>query len=123
MYYLSTIRNQGIAIGYSLLALKSSLKGLIKLQPNTDYIKQELDNHWEILTEAIQTILKRNGLSNAYEILKTKTRGHSINEGQFKRIIEQLPVNRPTKDELLELTPHIYTGLAKQLVEKYLENN
>ena len=75
----------------------------------------ELDNHWEILAEAIQTVLRKNGGDDAYEKLKKLTRGHSINQKTLKTFIEGLDISKRDKETLLSLTPHNYYGLASKL--------
>jgi len=75
----TTLRNQGVALGHSYLALQNILKGLSRITINKVQMANELDNHWEILAEAVQTILRKSGKQDAYEQLKALTRGQSIN--------------------------------------------
>ena len=84
--------------------------GVDKIQMNI-----ELDSHWEILAEAIQTVLRKNGKDDAYEKLKELTRGHSINQKTLKIFIESLNISKRDKKTLLSLTPHNYYGLATKL--------
>ena len=74
----TTLRNQGIAMGYSYLACKNILKGLKRITVNKPAMKKELNNHWEVLAEAIQTILRKSGSNNAYEQLKNMTQGETV---------------------------------------------
>lgn len=112
-------RNIGVAIGYHSLAMQSLLKGLNKLEVNTDVIKNDLNQHWEVLGEAIQTVLRKYQVPNAYEKLKTFSRGKDINANSLADFIETLELPAEVKDSLKKLTPEKYTGLAQKLVEDY----
>lgn len=113
----TTLRNQGVALGHSYLAVQNILKGLNRIRINKTQIEKELDNHWEVLAEAVQTVLRKNGKQDAYEQLKTLTRGQSINADSIKRFVLELDLPDNEKDTLLRLTPKLYTGLASQLVD------
>ena len=76
----------------------------------------ELNNHWEVLAEAIQTILRKNSNQDAYEKLKELTRGHNINQKSLASFIMDLDISQAEKKRLLKLTPHDYTGLASKIV-------
>ena len=86
-----------------------------KIAKNKQKIKNELNNHWEVLAEALQTILRKNGFANAYETIKGLTRGESLNKNSIKEIISKLDVSSDDKDLLLELSPETYTGLSSVL--------
>ena len=77
----TVLRNLGVAFGYSILAYKSTLKGISKLQANVEHTAVELDNNWEVLAEPYQTVMRRYGIENPYEKLKALTRGLSVGTG------------------------------------------
>ncbi len=110
----SMLRNIGMAVAYSIITIKQSIKGLSKLNVNEKLLREELQNTPEILAEAVQTILRKNGYENAYEILKSMTRGKNIS---MKEFIETLEINKEDKESLLKLEPENYIGLASKLVE------
>jgi adenylosuccinate lyase len=112
----TVLRNIGIVAGYSLLAYKSLLKGLNKLEINENQINYDLDNNWELLAEPIQTVLRKLGVENAYEQLKELTRGKKVDKLIVQQFIQDLNIPEAEKDKLLELTPHNYIGLAAELV-------
>jgi len=111
----TTLRNQGVALGHSLLAIKNISKGLKRVKVNQEQMNVELDNHWEVLAEAIQTVLRKYGKSDGYEKLKELTRGHNINKKSFVNFIESLDIPEMEKKNLLTLTPHKYFGLASKI--------
>lgn len=108
-------RNIGVGMGYSILAYKSTLKGLSKLELNTKFIQEELDNNWALLAEPIQTVMRKNGVPNAYEKLKELTRGKEINKKTVQKFIETLKIPKEDKDLLLKLSPKTYIGLAGKM--------
>jgi adenylosuccinate lyase len=109
------LRNLGVAMGHCVLGYKSLLKGLNKLALNENKIQQDLAQHWEVLAEPIQTVMRRHGLKNPYEQLKQFSRGKKLDEAAIKAFIQQLELSEDIKKELLELTPATYIGLAAQL--------
>lgn len=111
----TVIRNQGLAAAYSLIAFKNILKGLGRIDINKSKISEELDSHWEVLAEPVQTILRKNGIENAYEKLKELTRGESINKETLTEFVQTLSISKEDKDRLLELTPSLYIGIAEDL--------
>ena len=113
----TTLRNQGSALGYSLLALKNILKGLSRITIHKHKMSTELDNHWEVVSEAIQTILRKHGQSKAYEQLKEFTRGEAINRKILADYILELNIPKEDKDMLLSLTPQTYTGAASKIFD------
>ena len=113
----TTLRNQGSALGYSFLALKNILKGLSRITIHKNKMSAELDNHWEVISEAIQTILRKYGQSNAYEQLKELTRGEAINRKVLADYILELDIPKEDKDMLLSLTPQTYTGVASKIFD------
>ena len=113
----TTLRNQGVALGHSYLALQNILKGLSRITVNKIQMTNELNNHWEVLGEAIQTILRKNGKQDAYEKLKSLTRGQSINAESMAEFVSGLKISDDDKKTLLELTPENYIGLSSKLVD------
>ena len=114
----TVLRNQGVALGYSFLALKSISKGLSRITINKNKMKFELNEHWEVLAEAIQTILRKEGKIDAYEKLKDLTRGEKINESSITDFISSLKISDENKEALLSLRPESYVGKASDLIEK-----
>ena len=115
----STImRNIGVAFAHCIIAYDSTLKGLNKLIPNLEKIREELENHPEILTEAVQTILRKNNQVNAYEKLKELSRGKKISLKDMREFIYTLDINKEDKERLMNLEPKDYVGLAKELVKQ-----
>jgi adenylosuccinate lyase len=108
-------RNIGVAVGYSVLAYSSLLKGLHKLEINLEAINNDLDNNWELLAEPIQTVMRKNGMDNAYEKLKELTRGRKVDVQMIYDFINKLELPIDEKQKLLALTPHNYIGLAARL--------
>ena len=109
-------RNLGVAIGHSIIAIKSLLKGINKLEIDETIISDDIENRWEVLAEAIQTVMRRYGIPEPYEKLKALTRGNDINESILADFIQLLDIPQDAKQELLELTPSKYTGLASKLI-------
>ncbi len=112
----TTLRNQGVALGHSYLALKNIKKGLSRITINKVTMASELDNHWEVLAEAVQTILRKSGKQDAYEQLKTLTRGQSINAASMAEFVGGLKISKDDKETLLSLPPKSYVGIASKLV-------
>ncbi|MFC1784240.1 adenylosuccinate lyase [Candidatus Neomarinimicrobiota bacterium] len=113
----TVLRNQGVAMAHSLLAIKNIIKGLNRLAVNKDKTLEELNSHWEVLAEAIQTILRKNGQLDAYEKLKELTRGEKMSRDTINKFINSLELPKADKEYLLNLTPETYTGLSSKLVE------
>jgi len=113
----TTLRNQGVTLGHSYLALQNILKGLSRITINKVQMANELNNHWEVLAEAVQTILRKSGKQDAYEQLKTLTRGQAINAESIAEFISGLDIPDKDKQTLLSLTPESYIGLAAKLVD------
>lgn len=108
----TVLRNIGVPMSHSFLALRSLEKGIGKLLLNKDKLKQDLDNNWAVVAEAIQTILRRENYPKPYEALKELTRGkHSITKDDIHAFIKTLKVSAAVKKELKAITPHNYTGV------------
>ncbi len=114
----TVLRNVGVALGHTLLAWDNLLRGLAKLDVNHAAIDADLDASWEVLGEAIQTVMRRHGLPEPYEQLKALTRGKTVTADLLRGFIAQLALPDADKQRLLELTPAGYTGLAEQLARK-----
>lgn len=111
----TVLRNMGVGMGYSLLAYDSTLKGLNKLEVNTARLDEDLNNSWEVLAEAIQTVMRVHGLPKPYEQLKALTRGTGITQKKLQTFVTKLDLPAKDKARLMQLTPQAYTGLAAQL--------
>jgi adenylosuccinate lyase len=111
----TVLRALGTAFGHSLVALESLKKGLGKLNVNAERIAADLDNSWEVLAEAVQTVMRRYGLPEPYEQLKALTRGQGITRESMRTFIEGLALPAEARQRLLALTPGGYVGLAEGL--------
>lgn len=111
------IRNFGVALGHSLIAYECILKGLDKITISEEEIIRILESHPEVITEAIQTILRREGVSMPYERLKVLTRGRRVTLEDLRKFIDELDISNEVKTELKQITPTNYTGIALYLVE------
>ncbi len=107
-------RNLGVAAGYLMIALQSLLKGVGKLQVNETAIREDVAGAWEVLAEAVQTVMRRYGVPNPYEKLKALTRGQSVTQDVMRDFIGTLDIPDGEKQRLLELTPETYVGIAAQ---------
>ncbi|HAT6977116.1 TPA: adenylosuccinate lyase [Legionella pneumophila] len=115
----TVLRNLGVAFSYSLIAYYSIAKGNDKLQINKSALQKDLSENWEVLAEAVQTVMRRYNEPNAYEQLKALTRGQMIDAENLKQFIKALSIPEKAKAELMKLTPETYTGLATQLVKAF----
>lgn len=115
----TVMRNLGISIGYSVLAYKSLLKGLNKLEIDNIAITQDLNNHFEILAEAIQTVMRRYGIEEPYEKMKALTRGRKLDQKTMQKFINELIIPKEAKQRLLKLTPSNYIGKASELAKNF----
>ena len=111
----TVLRNIGLGFGYSALALVSTNKGLEKIIPNKSKISDELDENWEVLTEAVQTIMRYEGIPDAYEQLKNLSRGAKLNKDSYMSFVESLDITIKSKEKLLSLEPKLYIGISKEL--------
>lgn len=108
----TVLRNIGVPVGHSIIAIQSTLKGLRKLILNEERIKADLNDTWAVVAEAIQTILRREGYPHPYEALKALTRTNKpMNEETIHEFIKTLEVNDKVKDELMAISPLNYTGI------------
>ena len=111
----TSLRNIGVAFGYSVIAYKSTVNGLTKISPNKKKINEELNNNWVVLSEAIQTIMRLENINNAYEKLKDLTRGKDLNEEKYLEFVKSLEISDENKNFLLKLKPKNYIGVGAKL--------
>lgn len=114
----SALRNIGVVVGHSLIASKALLRGLNKLVVNHAVIAKDLQQHWELLAEPIQMVLRTHGKIDAYEQLKALTRGADINQERIQKFINTLDIPDSSKAALLALSPENYIGLAAVLAKE-----
>jgi adenylosuccinate lyase len=114
----TVLRALGTAFGHALVGFDALLRGLDKLSVNPERLAADLDAAWEVLAEAVQTVMRRHGLPNPYEQLKALTRGHGITAQSMRGFIETLDLPAQAKQHLLDMTPGTYTGLAEPLARK-----
>jgi len=108
----TVLRNLGVGFGYSMLAYSSAQRGFSKLELNAEKIDADLDASWEVLGEAVQTVMRRYGLANPYEQMKALTRGKGITPERLRAFIDTLEIPVEAKQHLLDMTPATYTGNA-----------
>ena len=111
----TTLRNMGVGFGYTLIAIRSTLKGLGKLEINAERLAEDLDRNWEVLAEPIQTVMRKVGMDRPYERLKELTRGRRVNRQIMQDFVKDLPLPKEDKARLLKLTPSTYVGIAEKL--------
>ena len=114
----TVLRNMGVALGYAVLGYDSLLRGLEKLEVNTEALAADLDGAWEVLAEPIQTVMRRYNLPNPSERLKALTRGKTITREAFHEFIETLEIPAAERERLLAMTPGSYTGNAVRLAQR-----
>ncbi len=114
----TVLRNLGVALGYCLVAYDSTQKGIGKLELNLSAISQDLANSWEVLAEAIQTVMRKHALKEPYEQLKAATRGRRLDQRSFAALLESLPLPADALASLAGLTPEQYIGLAAVLAKQ-----
>jgi Adenylosuccinate lyase (EC 4.3.2.2) len=114
----TVLRNLGVGIAHTSIAIQSTLKGISKLEINADAIEADLDANWEVLAEPVQTLMRRYGIEKPYEKLKELTRGQRITAADMQVFIEKLDIPAAAKQELIKLTPRSYTGYAEKLASE-----
>jgi len=114
----TVLRNVGVAASHALIAWRSIERGLGRVDVDQNRLAADLDANWELLAEPIQTVMRRFGVENAYEQLKSLTRGQRVNAESLRRFIGTLDLPAPAKAALLELTPATYTGVAARLARE-----
>ena len=113
----TVLRNVGLGFGYSALAIKSAMNGLSKITPNKIQIQNELNDNWEVLTEAVQTLMRYEGIPDAYEQLKKLSRGSKLDQNTYIYFIKSLSISEDSKEKLLNLKPNLYIGKAKEIAK------
>ncbi|MDL1909611.1 adenylosuccinate lyase [Chloroflexi bacterium CFX6] len=117
----STVRRTfGAALGHTLLAWKNITRGMSRIEADEEKIKEALNAHWEVVSEGAQTILRAAGRSDAYESLKSQTRGRVMDGDSYRRWVEALEVDEETRGRLMSLSPESYIGLAVQIVDNVI---
>jgi adenylosuccinate lyase len=111
----TVLRNLGVAVGHAALAYQSLAAGLAKVEIDQARTSEDLDGAWEVLAEAVQTVMRAHGIADAYERLKTFSRGRPMDESSMRRFISELDLPADVKQRLLELEPGTYLGLAPSL--------
>jgi adenylosuccinate lyase len=110
-------RNFGLALGYTLIALDSVQKGIARLSVDEHAVAADIDAAWEVLAEALQTVMRRYGIPQPYEKLKALTRGRAVTPGLLQEFIATLDIPDAERERLAALTPAAYTGLAEELAK------
>ena len=113
----SNLRNIGVVFSHTLISIMQSIKGFEKMDVDKDILKSELENNPEVLAEAIQTVLRKNGYNDAYESLKKFTRGKEVTLKMLRDYISNLGIDEKDKKRLLDLEPSMYIGLASRIVD------
>ncbi len=113
----SLLRNVGVVVGHSLLAVRSALRGLGKIEVDEAVMRGELEDAWEVLAEAVQTVMRKRGGDDPYDQLKALTRGARIDRDRLREFVAAADVDEDDRRRLLELSPEAYTGLAERLVD------
>ena len=117
----STVRRTfGTALGHSLVAWTNLQRGLKRIAPDEEKLRAELNDHWEVISEGAQTILRAAGKSDAYESLKEQTRGRILTEAEYKAWCEKIDVDDATRGKLKALSPATYLGLAMELTDRVM---
>jgi len=114
----TVLRNVGVAIGHSVLSFRSLIAGLEKIELNPARLAEDLDRAWEVLSEAVQTVMRAHGIPDAYERLKAFTHGRPIDERAMREFIASLALPAEEKERLMRLTPGTYVGLAPHLARR-----
>lgn len=118
----STVRRSfGIAFGYCLLSYQSIVEALLRIEPNTEKIKIDLNDHWEVLSEGIQNYLRTKGYKDGYEKTKFFFRGKTLSQKEVAQFINELKLNKIDKEKLLALNPEKYIGYAEKIVNTYFK--
>lgn len=115
----TVLRNLGVAFAYALIAYQSIAQGNDKLQINQTALASDLNTNWDVVAEAIQTVMRRYHIPKAYEQVRDLTRGHGLDQAHLTTFIQNLDIPNDAKERLLNLTPDKYTGLAQVLVKAF----
>ncbi len=115
----SKLRNLGVILGHSVVSLSETIRGLSKVEVHSEVIDAELEKNYTVLAEAVQTMLRKNGEQNAYELLKRLSRGKVLSKKELDEFVEKLDISSEDKQKLINLSPKTYIGLASEIVDKY----
>lgn len=118
----TSIRNISTALGFSIVGYTSVLTGLSRIRPNVDQITADLNRDWSILSEGVQTVLRKEKVQDPYSLISSLTRGEHIDKTKWVSWINGLPIGEKEKEELAKLTPETYIGLAISLTEKAIQD-
>ena len=118
----TAMRNLGSIFGHTDVAIKSARRGLGKLAVNVDCIEADLDDSWEVLTEAVQTVMRSEGSTDPYEAVKAIARGGTIDRERYRKLLHELELSQASREQLKSLTPASYLGLAPQLARQALNH-
>lgn len=120
----STVRRTfGVALGHTLLAWNNLTRGMARLDADEEKIRQELNDHWEVVSEGAQTMLRAAGRGDAYESLKSHMRGRVLDETGYRQWAESLDIDEETRGRLLDLSPESYIGLAVRITDQVIEHH
>jgi adenylosuccinate lyase len=114
----TVLRNLGVAFGHCRIAHESCLRGLDKLEVNAPALARDLDGAWEVLAEAVQTVMRRYGVPEPYEKLKALTRGQGIDRAGLQAFVQTLQIPAAARQALLDLSPATYIGKAAELARR-----
>jgi adenylosuccinate lyase len=114
----TVLRNLGVAFGHCRIAYDACLRGIDKLEVDNAALAADLNASWEVLAEAVQTVMRRYGVPEPYEKLKDLTRGRGIDEQRLREFVRTLPIPDAARQQLLELTPAAYIGKAAELARR-----
>ena len=117
----TALRNIGTTLGHTVIAIKSALRGIGKLEVNAVQIAADLNDAWEVLSEPVQTVMRRHGHEDPYELVKAATRGRQLNQALYAEMLETLPLTEELRSQLRDLRPETYIGLAPQLAREGIE--
>lgn len=118
----TTIRNIGTALGFSQVGYKSVITGLLRIKPNVSKIAQDLNNDWSILTEGVQTLLRKEKVDDPYSLISSLSKGVHIDQTRWESFVNSLPIESEQKEQLNILTPATYVGLAINLTDKAIKD-
>lgn len=117
----TVLRNLGTAIGHSVLSMRNVCKGIAKLEPDRDKIEVDLAKSWEVLTEAVQTLMRAQGISDSYELVKRVTRGKQMDEELYQQLLTNTGLSERSLAQLNKLRPDTYVGLAVRLAQREID--
>ncbi|MXZ56311.1 MAG: adenylosuccinate lyase [Gammaproteobacteria bacterium] len=117
----TVLRNLGVAVGHTVLSINSTCKGISKLEPDQDKIKTDLDSSWEVLTEAVQTVMRTQEISDSYGIVKQITRGKQMDDELYLQLLSDTGLSAENRAKLVSLRPDTYLGVAKELALREID--